>query len=205
MILYIIRHGETDFNKFGIVQGSGVDTDLNEKGHEQAHAFFQYYKQVEFDLVVTSKLKRTHQTVQHFIDKGLPWIQTPDINEISWGVHEGQSNTPERLEEYRSTISSWENGDLEASIPGGENARALGQRLAGFIDWLHTRPANRMLVCTHGRTMRALITLIKGLPLQHMEAISHQNTGCFIVRWQEGRFVVEAENNADHLEHLLLS
>jgi len=41
--IYIIRHGETDLNRLGIVQGRGMDTSLNEKGLEQAEAFYQAY------------------------------------------------------------------------------------------------------------------------------------------------------------------
>jgi probable phosphoglycerate mutase len=55
--IYLIRHGETDFNRQGIVQGSGVDSDLNELGRAQAEAFFQSYQNVNFDKVYTSALK----------------------------------------------------------------------------------------------------------------------------------------------------
>ena len=41
--LYIIRHGETELNRLGIVQGRGVDASLNETGITQAEAFFQKY------------------------------------------------------------------------------------------------------------------------------------------------------------------
>jgi probable phosphoglycerate mutase len=41
---FIIRHGETDFNLQGIVQGRGVDPSLNETGRRQANQFYEYYK-----------------------------------------------------------------------------------------------------------------------------------------------------------------
>ena len=47
--IYITRHGQTDFNKKGIVQGSGVDSDLNETGRLQAEAFFKKFKDHPFD------------------------------------------------------------------------------------------------------------------------------------------------------------
>ena len=68
MELYIIRHGETDFNKRGIIQGRGVNSDLNDHGISQARSFYKAYHHIEFDKVITSTLKRTHQTVQSFID-----------------------------------------------------------------------------------------------------------------------------------------
>ena len=71
--LYIIRHGQTDFNKQGIIQGRGINTDLNETGRKQGAAFFNAYKDIPFDKIYISELKRTQQTVQQFIDLGIPY------------------------------------------------------------------------------------------------------------------------------------
>src|ERR1044072_8256544 len=90
--LYIIRHGETDYNKLGIVQGRGVNSDLNELGRQQGEAFYQYYKHVTFDRVYTSALKRTHQTVNRFIEEGIPWEQLPGLDELSFGIWEGKAS-----------------------------------------------------------------------------------------------------------------
>jgi broad specificity phosphatase PhoE len=204
MLIHILRHGETTFNKLGIVQGSGVDTDLNETGLEQAQAFYNHYKDLDFQLVVTSALKRTHQTVASFIAAGIPWVQTPDINEISWGEHEGIQSTPETMATYHYMINEWQSGNLHAAIPGGESAHQLSERLQRFIDWLHTRPADRLLVCSHGRTMRALITLLKAQPLTTMEGTRHVNTGCYIAKLQDGQFIFEAENSVEHLNGILV-
>jgi len=57
--IYLIRHGETDFNRRGVVQGSGVDSDLNDMGRAQAQAFFQAYQHVPFEKLYVSGLKRT--------------------------------------------------------------------------------------------------------------------------------------------------
>ena len=70
--IYIIRHGQTDFNLKNIVQGSGVDSSLNERGIAQASAFFDAYQHIKFDKVYTSVLQRTGQSVQRFIDLGIP-------------------------------------------------------------------------------------------------------------------------------------
>ncbi|HRG79965.1 MAG TPA: histidine phosphatase family protein, partial [Cyclobacteriaceae bacterium] len=57
--IYIIRHGQTDFNLQGIVQGSGVDSSLNDMGRAQADAFYLTYKDIPFDKIYTSALRRT--------------------------------------------------------------------------------------------------------------------------------------------------
>jgi broad specificity phosphatase PhoE len=91
--LYFIRHGETEYNALGMVQGRGIDADLNDIGRKQAEAFYQYYKNLPFDKLYTSTLKRTHQTVKRFIDSGLAWEQLSGLDELAWGELEGKPAT----------------------------------------------------------------------------------------------------------------
>ncbi len=202
MTLYILRHGETEFNRLGIVQGSGVDTELNDTGHDQARAFFEVYQDIDFQLVVTSNLRRTHQTVHRFLEKEIPWIRTPDINEICWGDHEGQLATPERTAVFRTMINEWCDGNLDASLPNGETAAQLMVRVRRFIDWIKTRREKRILVATHGRTLRCLVAMLKGLDIGEMESVSHSNTGLYIVHFQNDAFIFEVENDTSHLENV---
>lgn len=200
MTLYILRHGQTELNRLSIVQGSGVDSELNEMGYQQAKAFYEAHKHVDFDLVVTSKLRRTHQTVQHFLDKNIPWEQTADVNEISWGIHEGQPQSPEQNARYYHMIEEWKAGNLDASIEAGESARELLERVKRFVNWVKTRPEKRILVATHGRAIRALITCLKGLPPTAMEEMEHSNTGLYIAHLQtDGTWDFELENDTSHL------
>jgi phosphoserine phosphatase len=201
MTIYIVRHGETEFNKLGIVQGSSVDTDLNDKGRSQAKAFYDHHQHVDFKLVVTSALKRTHQTVQGFIDKGLPWHITPDINEITWGHHEGKVISSEYKVLWDEVRNAWNSGDLSARMPGGESAQELNDRLVRFIDWLKQRTEDHVLVCMHGRSMRGLVSLLKGVSLAEMEGNPHVNTGFYVAKLQDGAFYFTAENATPHLVH----
>lgn len=199
MHLFILRHAETEFNRLGIVQGSGVNTSINDTGRWQARAFYNAYKEQPFELIVTSALKRTHETVEPFLESRIPWVQRPEINEISWGTHEGQPSTPDRLQRFRKTIEQWTNGQLDASLPEGESARQLAERVQSFLEWLQTRPEKHILVCTHGRTLRCMIALMKQKPLSHMEAVEHQNTGCFVARWKPPAYNFMLENDTRHL------
>jgi broad specificity phosphatase PhoE len=60
--IFIIRHGETDFNQLGIVQGKGVNSSINAKGMQQAQAFFEAYRNENFEKIYISQLQRTAQT-----------------------------------------------------------------------------------------------------------------------------------------------
>ena len=199
--IYIYRHGQTDLNKNHIVQGSGVDSSLNEKGRWQAQSFFNKYEKLGFDVILTSALKRTHETVGPFLEKNIAWEQFSEINEISWGIHEGKSSRPEMVNEYKTITNGWTSGNLDLRIPQGESAFELGERLTRFIKHLKARKEEKILVCSHGRAMRALICLMHDFPLTEMQAFSHHNTGLYIAHYQEGKFEFVLKNDISHLKN----
>lgn len=199
--IYILRHGETDLNRQRIVQGSGVDAVLNELGQRQARAFFHKYREVPFEVVITSALQRTHQTVAPFLEQGLPWEQYTELNEMGWGRYEGQGSSQEMKAEYRHTIEQWGVGNLRASLGNGESAAELSARLIRFVEYLKVRPEKTLLVCSHGRAMRCLMCILKGLPLGQMENFQHSNTGLYLVNLHRNTFEFELENDTIHLEY----
>lgn len=202
--IYIVRHGETDYNRQGIVQGSGVDASLNALGKQQAWAFYKKYKEVPFDAVLTSRLRRTHETMAPFIERGLPWEQFAEINEMNWGIHEGKKATPEMAKQYASIKHAWELGDFDAKLPEGESAAELAARLQEFIEHLRRRPEQKMLVCSHGRAMCCLVTLLKDLSLTKMNQFRHSNTGLWTSNYNGLVFEFELENDTSHLENIVV-
>ncbi|MCB0579519.1 MAG: histidine phosphatase family protein [Phaeodactylibacter sp.] len=199
--IYIIRHGETDYNRQGIVQGQGVDTSLNALGRRQARAFYEHYKDAGFEAVLTSRLRRTHETVQSFIGQGLPWEQFADINEIGWGSHEGRKSTPAMMQQYREITDEWKKGNFHASLEGAESAASLAERISRFVEHLRGRPESTLLVCSHGRAMRCLMCLLQEQPLQNMDNFEHANTGLYQVQYQRDVFRFVLENDLSHLEY----
>ncbi|MEL7220639.1 MAG: histidine phosphatase family protein [Bacteroidota bacterium] len=197
--IYIIRHGQTDYNLRGIVQGGGVDTSLNDTGRQQAAAFHATYGHLPFETVITSKLKRTHETVAPFREKGLPWEQFAEINEMGWGDHEGKASTEVSRAEYQAVLKAWNEGDYSAAMPNGETAAELGNRLEAFVDHLRQRQEDWLLICSHGRAMRGLMCVLKELPLSQMSNFGHSNTGLWTMQQKGLRFVFDLENNTDHL------
>ncbi len=206
--IYLFRHAETEYNRKRIIQGSGIDAPLNEMGKAQALAFFKKHGAIEFDAVLTSSLIRTHQTARPFIDKGLIWEQFADINEINWGDHEGKKSEPWMMEDYERMKAEWRNGNYDARLANGESARELSDRVLRFITHLKTRKENRLLVCSHGRTMRCIMCHIKGEEVSEMDNYHHKNTGLYIIHQKDGRFEVEVENDTSHLDfvdHFLMN
>ena len=200
--LYIIRHGETELNRRRIVQGSGVDSSLNETGRAQALAFYRQYRGVDFDAVLTSTLRRTHETVAYFLKDGLPWEQHPEINEISWGDQEGREGTPESIAAYQTMVADWQRGNFDHRLPNAESAREMGARVGRFVEGLRRRPEATLLVCAHGRLMRALICTLEGCSLTQMENYRHANTGLYLVEQRGDDFEILLRNDTRHLETL---
>lgn len=197
--IYIVRHGETEYNRRKIIQGSGVDSELNERGRRQAQAFYEYYREVPFDLVMTSRLRRTHQTMQAFIDQGLPWEQWDELNEMNWGIHEGKPGTPELRDQYIYIRDQWGSGNYDARIEEGESAAELAARLKRFTEALRQRPESRILICSHGRAICALLTIIQQQELYRMNEYTHANTGLWKSVYASNCFHLELENDTTHL------
>ncbi len=198
--IYIIRHGQTDYNAKHIIQGSGVDSDLNEIGRSQGLAFYKKYKHVPFEVVLTSNLKRTHQTVQPFIELGLPWEKHHHINEMNWGIHEGKKGTPAMREEYIRMVNAWQSGNYDYKITKAESARELADRLNIFVNHLKVRKEETMLVCSHGRSMRCMMALLNEKELYEMEQYNHSNTGLYKAIYDGSGFHFDLMDDVSHLE-----
>ncbi len=199
MILHIIRHGETDYNKAGIIQGSGVNISLNEEGRKQAEAFYKMYSDEDYELIYTSALKRSQETVEPWEVENIPIKHTELLNEINWGVNEGKQVSAAMTERYTRLIDDWEKGELTSRIEGGESAEELLQRLSDFLEMLRRSGHEKVLICSHGRTIRALLTLLLGLEAGDMKRFNHSNTGLFALQVTEDSAVLLKKNDVSHL------
>lgn len=202
--LFFIRHGQTDFNKNHIVQGSGVDSTLNEMGLRQARQFYDYYRDEGFELVISSKLKRSIETVQLFVDEfGIAHESHADINEISWGVHEGKTGNLQMKQAYDDMIEQWQSGNYDAHLEGAESANQLSVRCTRFIQYIKTLKHDKLLICSHGRTLRCLMCLMKGQHLREMESYGHHNVGLYQADYQDGQFRFLLENDVSHRKPII--
>jgi len=200
--IYIIRHGETELNKLGIVQGRGMDTDLNEKGREQAEAFYQKYKNIPFDKIYTSSLRRTHQTVKKFIDSNIPWTQYPGLDELGWGIHEGQENTDELSAHLNKLVHQWKEGELHLKFEKGESPLDVKKRQLIVLEHLiEENKDQNILICMHGRAMRLFLCLLTNRPLEEMDSFPHSNTTLYKLAFDGKEFHILDFNNTSHLDH----
>jgi broad specificity phosphatase PhoE len=201
--IYLIRHGQTDYNLQGIVQGSGVDASLNEKGKSQAHAFYEHYKSVPFARVYVSKLKRSRESVTSFIRDGIPYEEHASLNEISWGNREGQKITPQEDAYYHQILRRWQEGETSVPIEGGDSPDEVAARQRPFLELIKSRPEDKtILVCMHGRAMRILLCQLMNYRLNAMDMFEHENLGLYLIHYTGSLFTIELYNNTEHLVEL---
>ncbi|MHB8209289.1 histidine phosphatase family protein [Mucilaginibacter sp.] len=199
--LYIVRHGQTDLNKRGIVQGRGMNTDLNDEGRKQAGLFFNAYKNVPFDKIYISELKRTQQSIQPFIDLGIPYEKLEGLDELAWGIHEGQASTAETTAQFLKLVRDWVDGKLDSKFEGGESPNEVMARQKIALDIIMSHPQEKtVLICMHGRAMRLLLCLLTGKSLSEMETFPHQNLVLYKVTYDGNKFEIVDFNNAEHLK-----
>lgn len=185
------------------MQGSGVDSSLNDRGKAQAAAFYNSYQHVKFNKIYTSALQRTIQSVQKFIDKGIPTEKLVGLNEISWGKKEGHAITPEEDEYYHYMLQQWQLGNTSLRIEGGESPDEVVRRMKPAIDHIMSHENEQtILVCMHGRAIRILLCHLLNYPMKSMDMFEHQNLCLYLLNHTGSVFSIEKHNDIVHLRSL---
>ncbi len=188
-LIYIVRHGQTDYNLKGIVQGSGVDTDLNETGLLQAQLFYNKYAKINFDKIYMSNLKRTQQSVQQFINDGILYQKFAELNEICWGEFEGKAQDIYEREFYQNAVNAWNNGNYNVAVAGGETPMQLQDRQRVVVDKIiQATNEKTILVCMHGRALKSMACLLLNQPLSKMDEYQHTNLGLYLFSYNGKKF-----------------
>lgn len=138
-MIYIVRHGQTDWNLEGRYQGR-IDIELNEKGINQAKKIYEELKNIKFDKVFSSPLKRAYQTAQIICDEDI--IKDERLIERSNGELEGKLKT-------ECTIDIDFNDPNETRL-GIENIISFRERISNFFDEITKKYKGKdILVVTH--------------------------------------------------------
>ena len=174
---------------------------LNETGRSQAERFYKAYHHLRFDVVHTSELKRSQETVASFIDKPIPHEAFQELDEISWGKYEGIKSSPDMKHEYKEMMSDWANGIYETKIEGGESPIDLQARQRDYLRILEDHDAQKILICSHGRAMRSLICTMLEQELSKMSDYPHGNLSLYKFLWDGDSYEMTLFNNRDHLKY----
>ncbi|MFT7589212.1 MAG: broad specificity phosphatase PhoE [Limisphaerales bacterium] len=198
--IYLVRHGQTDYNLKRIVQGRGVDASLNATGLSQAGKFYSAYKTVPFSHIYTSSLIRTKETAGLFIDSGISHSAHSEIDEIDWGDQEGVKTSPKMRKFYGHVMRAWSSGDYSPKMKDGESPLEVQDRVKTFFNSILNPSLDPVLIVSHGRTMRIILCTLLNKPLSEMRNFEHGNLGLYIVRRAADGFEMTLKNSSKHLE-----
>lgn len=198
--LLIARHGETDYNRKGLLQGRGIDAPLNETGKEQAIRLSGYLKSYKTEELYSSNLKRTWQTAKPYCEYlDIPTIREENLDEMDFGDFEGLS-FGEIANEISDLQKAWKSGDTSVRIPGGESPDEVFDRANDSVQSIINSFAGTTLtLILHGRLIRVLLSEWLGYGLQNMHKIEHQNGAVNQLVYTDNSFTSVYLNKTEHL------
>jgi probable phosphoglycerate mutase len=161
----VVRHGETDWNTAGILQG-WLDVPINERGRVQARELARAFAPFQFSCVYTSPLKRALETAE--IIAAMLQLPPPvchdGLKERNFGVIQGIPKA-ELAELNPSLLEHILKRNPDTSFEQGESMHDCATRvLDGVMDIARERPGERVLLITHGWVMDAITREVRGLP-----------------------------------------
>lgn len=166
--LYLIRHGETDWNRQGRWQGQ-ADVPLNDRGRQQARQVAEKLAQVALDAIYTSDLIRASEVARIIAQaKGdrVPIVLEPRLREIHQGEWQGL-RVQEIQSRYAEAFRQRRIDPLMVAAPGGETALQVRQRaLHAVRDLLRAYPDGNVALVSHGFTIAVLLTHFYRLPME---------------------------------------
>jgi len=201
--LVVIRHGETQWNREGRIQGH-LDSALTPEGVEQAEACALRLQAELFDHVVASDLARVQRTAGILTaNMNLPIRNESALRERCFGIGEGKTYGEldalyvEHFERVRS-----DNPDLELSLEGGESRRQFHERIVAVLQKIAAdHSGKRVLVVTHGGVLGVIYRWLKGLPIAGGDNVKVEipNVAYNRISIQDGKWTLDVWADSSHL------
>jgi broad specificity phosphatase PhoE len=160
--IYIVRHGQTDWNREGRIQG-GTDNPLNATGREQATTLGRTLADVRLDAVYTSSHQRARQTAA-VLEGRAPVVAMDDLRERFFGKFEGANDKdPAIVADWNRRRFAWTD-DME----GGESLESQARRAEAALRQIRDRhkDGGTIVIVGHGGINPILVSLLLGVPPQ---------------------------------------
>ncbi|CAM9653632.1 unnamed protein product, partial [Discosporangium mesarthrocarpum] len=171
-LLFLVRHGETDENAAGRMQGRGVDASINSVGESQADSLGRFLRNVPFDTATCSTLKRTNQTATRILRQNIaqkrvgkagqgeaegaghvPILEHDQgVDELSWGELEGKDSLNQPWSGMLTDLKDgWTSGDLDRKAKAGESPNEVLVRATQAVTSIVDKGRRVNLIVSHGR------------------------------------------------------
>ncbi len=201
MKIYLIRHGQTEWNKDRKLQGS-MDIPLNETGIDQAKKLADKLKRYNIEHIYTSPLSRAFDTAQE-IKKvfGCSITQLDSLKEIDFGIWQGHT-VAENKAIYGGLVARWEQDPTFDAGYGIESYFSVQQRAYQTLTEIGNGVYDEVAVITHGAWIKSVICKLLHIPLSKRFCFDVGNTSFNILDYnkEHGKFQVKTLNEVSHLE-----
>lgn len=197
--LVLIRHGETEWNRNGRIQGH-LDSALTATGIAQAEACALRLQTETIEQVIASDLPRVKHTAEILVaGRNLPIQFGPEFRERAYGIGEGMTFSeldaihPEMYSSLRTT-------DPDFTVEGGESRRQFHDRITRAL-WqvVADHAGKRILVVTHGGVLGVIYRWLYKLPIATAYKVEIPNVAYNRVTFSFGIWTLEAWADVDHL------
>ena len=198
----VVRHGETDANLHGILQGQS-DTELNQLGIRQAQCTAERLKGEHFDLIYSSDLSRAMKTASAIAaPHGLPVNPLRALQE--WDLGDLQGHKWDELHGlYPEVMAAFKTETEDILVPRGESRFLFYQRVSDCLDEMSDRFAGkRLLLVTHGGVLKAMFRHVVGQVAESSRLPLTSNASVSQFRYVDGFWQLVSWNDVYHLRSL---
>jgi broad specificity phosphatase PhoE len=198
-VIYLIRHGETDFNRDGRIQGY-TESSLSELGVEQARRVGERLRGLGIAHAYASPLRRAADTCRIALDGSVAWETREGLREVHLGVWEGVKAS--RLKQrYPGQVKLWFQRPSAVRIEGAETIRAFRARVTRTMDAIRAeRPERVIAVFAHGGVICTYLTRILGMKLDDIWRFKIRNGSITRVLFPDDRARVDLLGDVAHLD-----
>jgi len=186
----LVRHGQTDWNVERKIQGRGYDIPLNEFGQKQANDVAEHLRMENFDVVITSSLKRSIETGQAILKKqreSCKILKTSDFDEVCFGEFEGETKDQEFLEtNFHPLFKTWES-DPNFPFPDGESPIDAQKRMwRGLERIIKSNNYQNICVVGHGFCLKLFLMDIQDIQVSDYKSVKAlKNAGISLIEIDE--------------------
>ena len=169
VIVYLLRHGETDWNSEQRIQGN-TDISLNVNGLNQARQAADYLSKFDIEAIYSSHLSRAYETASIIATKlQKPHFRDKELTEVNRGRWEGSRWDDIKIE-YIDYLPKWLNNLENIPAPGGESYGQVQVRVVRAYKRIISkhREDSNILIVSHGIAIKTLIAYVLGLSLNNL-------------------------------------
>lgn len=198
--ILLIRHGETEWNQQGKVQGFS-DIELNPKGLKQAQLVADYLKDKKIDRVYSSPLKRAFKTAKLIAEKHDLQVEVKEgLMELNQGDLEGVSLL-HLQDKYSELLKQWYLDASLVTMPNGEGLKELQSRVWGVIEEVSKgNKYDRIVLVSHNFTIMSIICKVLDLELKNFKKLRHDVAAISKIEIDGNNFRLTGLNDRHNLD-----